>query len=142
MKKEQFLRTLEISTVAVLMSVITGMTAYAVDEPPSVSSPFGDSGTTTPPPSSDTPPSLNGTQNNTPAPAPAPAPTPTPNKGNTKETLPTPPPANNNTNTPAPKTNPTSAPAPKKLAKTGPELAILVLPSLLAGYFVGKGRKK
>jgi len=119
----------KIVIAALFMSLVTSVAVSYAEAPPSVSSPFGDPATDSSTAADEAPPSLGGTTTTTkttPKTPTTPTPTPTP-----KTTTPAPAPTSSATNI-----------TPKKLSKTGPELAILVLPSLLAGYFVGKGKKK
>lgn len=130
--------------------VLATNVAFAAD-PPALPSPFGSS-TTTPEletaTSSDVPalevetttggvPSLE--VDTTPTPTPSPTPTPTPSP--TPTPTPTPAPPSTTSPTPTPKPTPSPTPTPKKIVKTGPELAYLLVPSLALGYMYRRNKK-
>ena len=131
----------KIAIAAIFMSLVTSVAVSYAEAPPSVSSPFGDTSSSSNTAADEAPPSLGGTSSSSSTDSGTKSTdsgtkstTTTTKSTSSSSSVVTPPPAP----TPSSSTNIT----PKKLSKTGPELAILVLPSLLAGYFVGKGKKK
>lgn len=123
------MKPIKISIYALMASIIMSATVFAAEAPPSVSSPFGDSGSsssTTTTTTDAAPPSLGGSSSTT---------------TTTTTTAPKTTTTNGSTSTSTGGTT-TTKKTSGSLVKTGPEMLGLVIPSLLAGYYVVKKSKK
>ncbi|MCK9185971.1 hypothetical protein M0P48_00840 [Candidatus Gracilibacteria bacterium] len=132
MKKEQVLKTLQILVFSAMVAVIAGATVYAEDAPPGVSSPFGAD-------------DIIGGTSDTATEEPVVEDTTvdeTDNAGETLETTVQQPVTTQYTEPTTAEVQKTTTKKTTSLPKTGPETALLVVPSLVAGYFVVKGLRK